>query len=1030
MNFNISSWAIRNPVPVVVLFTVLTVTGIINFKKLPINSEPDMKYPAVNVTVNLDGASPDELEKTVTIPVEDALAGMAGVRHTTSVITEGASVTTVEFTLETDTDRAVNDVRNTVSQIKDNLPGDISFPVVERVDTEGGALGYYAVQSPGLTQTELSRFIDEQITHAVLSVSGVQQVKRLGGEKQEIRVELNASKLEEYGVSADQISRQIAQTNVNVPGGRLNIHGGQEMSIRVLGSKPDTESLGELPISLNDGRKIKLSECANIHDGHAEIRTRTFLDGRETLGFQVYRAKGFSDTVVERGVSAVIDELAAEYPDVRISRVYSSVEVTEENYLTTCSTMIEGAVLTVLVVWLFLQNWRATLVSALALPLSILPVFSVLLYLDYTLNSISLLAITLVIGILVDDAIVEIENIEHHAEKGKRPYRAALDGSGAISKAVIAITSCIVAVFLPVSFIGGMTGQYFRQFGITIAAAVISSLMVARMVTPLMAAYILQPKKMNAVADGAEKARGRLSSAVVTLYARVLSGCVRFRKTTLTCTLLFMTVSLSSMLLVPTGFLPKSDTGIVQINIELQPGSNLNQTVDVLRHIEKTARSFKETELVFATAGTDGVEKGEVLVRLRPYGERDISQKEFEDMLQDELRLIPDIRYMFRNELAERDVSVILNGTDSRILSETAFALKQQMSSMSSVRNVQVNEPLMRSELKVVLRDDEAAASGVTSQAVGTMLRIATIGDTDSNNAKFNLNDRQIPIRVTLRDADRNNPEILKHLRVSALTGGSVRLDTVADISLGSSVSSIQRYDRKRRVAVEADMTPGEKIGSVLAEVENLPIMKNLPQGVSMPMSGDSESMDEMFSEFTFAMLTGVLAVIMILALLFRDFFQPFTIITAMPLSFGGAACGLLLYDAALDMSSVIGILMLMGIVTKNSILLVDFIIEKRKAGSRRYDSILSSGKTRLRPILMTTAAMVLGMIPALFTGGAGASFRSQMAVAVISGLICSTFFSLITVPVIYTFADDLKVWIVRKLSRLVTVTEEDKKLS
>ncbi len=1029
MKFNISTWAICNPIPVVVLFLVLTVTGIINFHKIPINSEPDMKYPAVNVTVNLDGASPDELEKSVTIPIEDALAGMAGVRHTTSVISEGSSVTTVEFTLETDTDRAVNDVRNTISQIKDNLPGDISFPVVDRMDTEGGALGYYVIMSPGLNQTELSRFIDEQVTHAILGVSGVQQVKRLGGEKQEIRVELNASKLEEYGISADQISRQLAQTNANIPAGRLNIQSDMEMSIRVLGSQPDIISFGDLPISLGDGRKIKLSECANIYDGHGEIRTRTFFDGRETLGFQVYRAKGFSDTAVEQGVSAAIEKLASEYPYVRIRRVYSSVEVTEENYLTTCSTMLEGAVLTVLVVWLFLQNWQATLVSALSLPLSIFPVFSVLMYFDYTLNSISLLAITLVIGILVDDAIVEIENIENHVQQGKRPYRAALDGSGSISKAVIAITFCIVAVFLPVSFIGGMTGQYFRQFGITIAAAVISSLLVARMVTPLMAAYILQPDKAKRCTDGRKKLRDPISSTILAIYSRILSECVRYRKTTLICTLLFMAVSLSSMMLIPTAFLPKADTGIVQINIELQPGSSLEQTAQVLRNIEKIAHSFKETELVFATAGVDGVEKGEVLIRLKPYGQRAVSQKEFEEIFHNELRMIPDIRFMFRNELAERDVSVILNGTDSQLLSETAATLKQQMSSMNSVKNVQVSEPLMRPELNVVLRSDEAARAGVTTQAVGTMLRIATIGDIDSNNAKFNLNDRQIPIRVTLRDSDRNNPEIIKHLRVSSLSGGTVRLDTVADITLGSGISSIQRFDRKRRVAVEADMMPGEKIGAVLSEIENLPVMKNLPQGISMPMSGDFESMDEMFSEFTFAMLTGVLTVIMILTLLFKDFFQPFTIITAMPLSLGGASCGLLIYDAALDMSSVIGLLMLMGIVTKNSILLVDFIIEKRKSGSRRYDAILSSGKKRLRPILMTTAAMVLGMVPALFSSGAGASFRSQMAVAVISGLICSTFFSLITVPVIYTFADDLKVWMGRRLEGLITVTDEDKKL-
>lgn len=413
MNFKISSWAIRHPIPIIVLFLLLTVLGIRAFQALPINADPDMRFPMVNITVTQTGASADELENTVTRRVEDAVAGMAGVRHITSTITEGSSVTAVEFRLETDTDRAVNDVRNAITQIRGNLPQNIDNPVVERMDTEGGALGYYAVQSPNMNQTELSWFIDDAVSRELLAVNGVQQVKRLGGEKREVRVALQSAKLNALSITAEQVSQQLAQTNANVPAGRVQWFD-QEQSIRVVGSQPSLVDLANLPIALSDYRKVKLAELATISDSHADVRSRTRLNGREVLGFQVFRSKGSSDTAVEKGVQQTLQRLTANYSDIQITEVHNSVNTTKENYNVAIATLLEGAALTVLVVWLFLRNWRATLVAAIALPLSILPAFWIMQLLGYTLNSISLLAITLVIGILVDDAIVEIENIETH----------------------------------------------------------------------------------------------------------------------------------------------------------------------------------------------------------------------------------------------------------------------------------------------------------------------------------------------------------------------------------------------------------------------------------------------------------------------------------------------------------------------------------------------------------------------------------------------------------------------------------------
>lgn len=1020
MSLKISSWAIRHPIPIIVLFLVLTVSGIFSFLKLPINANPNVSFPIVNVTVSQSGASPAELENSVTRRVENAVSGMAGVRHITSTITEGSSLTMVEFLLGIDTDRAVNDVRNAITQIRDELPQNITNPVVERVDIEGGALVHYAVQSPNMNQTELSWFIDETVSRQLLALAGVQQVKRLGGEKQEIRVALKTDRLNALSITAEQVSQQLAQTNANIPAGRMQLNG-LEQSIRVLGSRTDLQHLADLPIALSDSRKVKLSELAEISDSHAEVRSRTRLNGREVLGFQVFRAKGTSDTVVADLVKQAVNKLAESYPDVKIQEVYSGVGTTQENYKVAMDTLLEGAALTVLVVFLFLRNWRATLVAGIALPLSILPTFTVMYLLDYTLNSISLLAITLVIGILVDDAIVEIENIEQHLLQGKRPFQAALDASDAIGFAVLAITATIVAVFLPVSFVGGTTGLYFTQFGITVSAAVLASLLVARLATPLLAAYLLQPHKQSSL-------KSDKSSKIKSIYLNLLAKSLHFRKTTLLIGGLFLAGSVALIPLLPTGFTPKGDTGLSQISVQLPPATSLQDADKYIQQIDRTLRQHEEVSLVFTTIGGGGEpSKADILIRLKPHGERQISQKQFEDKVRSELSEFSDLRFSFQNEMAQRDVSILLTGNDPQKLNQAAQALKAQMQGLNSVANVQINAPLKKSELQVKLLADEAARAGVSSQAVGNLLRIATVGDTDGNAARFNLPDRQVPIRVTLDNTERNDLATLKNLKVASSNGGTVTLGTIAEIAFGEGEASLERFDRERRIAVEADLATGYTIGDALVQVNALPVLQDLPDGVRLPEYGDVEYMNEMFEKFGLAMGFGILIVLMVLILLFRDFLQPFTILIALPLSIGGAVVGLLVYGAALDMSSVIGILMLMGIVTKNSILLVDFVIEKRTQGVERLTALIQSGAERARPIIMTTIAMVAGMLPTVFASGSGAAFRAPMAIAVICGLIASTLLSLIFVPVVYSLMDDLRNWLAPKMAKLTSVTKEER---
>ena len=966
----ISSWAIRHPIPIIVLFIALSLGGVASFLRLPINANPNVNFPIVSVTVTQTGASPTQLESSTTRRIEDAVSGLADVRHVSSTISEGSSATTVEFAIETDVDRAVNDVRNAISQIRDELPAGIDTPLVERVDVEGGALAFYSVGSVNLDQSEISRLIDNEIKRRLLAIPGVQQVKRLGGVTREIRVLLDPAALSSLKIDAAYINKQLAQSNADLPAGRTVLDGA-ENSLRVTGG-----------------------------------------------GFSVSRSKGASDTVVMQKVGEELAKFTAERAEVKIDEIYTSANETKQSYDQTIWMLAEGAILTVLVVFVFLRDVRATLVAAVSLPLSILPTFAALYLLDYTLNGITLLALMLVIGILVDDAIVEIENIKKHLALGKRPYQAAIDAADDIGFAVVAITLTIVAIFLPVSFIGGGIGQYFRQFGITVAAAVLASLLVARLATPLLAAYVLKPEAKE------EREAGKLKAA----YLNLLNFTLDHRKFTLFIGFLLLLGSFALIPLLPTGFLPQSDVGRSSVNITLAPGSTLEQTDGRLINLTRVVKQNPAVQSVFAIAGGGGeTHKGELLITLKPHKQRGVTQKRFEDELRAELAKFSDMRFAFANDMAARDISVILTGEDADALSKTAALIKSQMSGVAGAKNAQVNEPLQKPEIRVNLIKKEAARLGVSHQAVAEALRIATVGDTDAASAKFDLPDRQVPIRVSLEEDARNNLEVLRKIYVQSAAGAALPLSSVAQISHSQGAASIERFDKRRKIALEADLQPGFTVGEVLEQIYALPAMKNLPSGISSPEYGDSEYMSEMFEQFGIALGFGVTMFLLVLVVLFRDFLQPATIFIALPLSIGGAAGGLLLCGAALDLSAVIGILMLMAIVGKNSILLVDFVIEKRLRGSGVRQALLSSGAERARPIVMTTIAMIAGMVPAVFASGSGAEFRATMSVAVICGLAVSTLLSLVFVPTVYSIVDDAKRFLGKRLCKLTSVTEQDK---
>lgn len=1019
MQLNVSAWAIRKPIPSLVLFIVLMILGVFSFQGLPITRFPNIDVPLVTVSVTQAGAAPSELQNQVTKRIEDSVAGVNGVKHITSTISEGISTTTIEFRLEINSDRAVNDVKDAVAKIRSDLPRTIDEPVIQRLDIAGLPIVTYAASGPAMTPEELSWFVDDVVARQLQSVQGVGRVERVGGVEREIRIELKLDRLLALGITAADVNRQLRLTSVDLAGGRGEV-GGQEQSIRTLGAAQTLGDLASTSITLPGNRKVRLDELATVTDTAAEPRTFARFNGQPVVAFAITRATGASDATVGQAVAAKVAELGQAHPDVRFDLIDDTVAYTVGNYESAMHTLIEGAVLAVIVVFIFLRDWRATLIASLALPLSVLPTFWIMSTMGFSLNLVSLLALTLVTGILVDDAIVEIENIVRHMRMGKSPYRAALEGADEIGLAVIAITFTIVAVFAPVSFMGGIAGQYFKQFGLTVASAVLISLLVARLITPMLAAYFMRPHKDVEQKDG----------FIMRGYTRLVGWSVRHKFITFILGLGIFGASLWSTNLLPSAFLPEEDISRSLFVAELPPGSKLNDTQQVSDRIAERLRGMPEVRSVFVNGGLQLPGKKEVrlatfTINLLPKEERSLRQRQFEGRIVEAFRDVPDIRFFVLGEGGQRGLQLIVSGTDQDVVIETAAKLQREMASIPTVENPMSTAPLNRPEIRISPKPDLAAELGVSTDVLSETVRVATIGDVGANLAKFNAGDRQIPIRVQLPEAVRGDRALIDILKVPAKDGAAVPLSVVADISFGQGPTSIDRYDRSLRVALEADMRGTDALGEVLEAIYNLPTAKNLPPGVTLKQTGDAEVMTEVFTSFGKAMGAGIMMVLGVLILLFANFLQPFTILLSLPLSIGGAIMALVITQKAISLPVVIGFLMLMGIVTKNAIMLVDFAIEEVARGVDRKTAIIDAGRKRARPIVMTTIAMAAGMLPSALALGAGGEFRAPMAIAVIGGLIVSTLLSLVFVPAFFILMDDLSRLFSRLFSRFVGPKDE-----
>jgi len=1017
---NVSAWSIRNPIPAVMLFVLLTFGGVLSFRAMKVQNFPDIDLPTVIVTASLPGAAPAQLETDVARKIENSIATVQGLKHIYTKVQDGVVTHTAEFRLEKPVQEAVDDVRSAVARVRADLPSDLRDPIISKLELAGQPVLAFTIASRRMDEEALSWFVDNEVSRKLLAVRGVGAVNRVGGVSREIRVAVDPVRLQALGVTAADISRQLRQVQTESAGGRTDVGGG-EQPVRTLATVRSAREIGDLQIAIAGGRTIRLTDVADVSDTIAEPRAAALLDGRPVVGFEVARSRGESEVAVGAAVHQALAELKGQHPDIELTQAFDFVTPVEEEYEGSLHLLYEGAILAVIVVWLFLRDWRATFVSAVALPMSVIPAFIGMHLLGFSINVVTLLALSLVVGVLVDDAIVEVENIVRHLRMGKTPYEAAMEAADEIGLAVIATTFTLIAVFLPTAFMSGIAGKFFKQFGWTAALAVFASLVVARVLTPMMAAYLLKPA-----------AAAHHEPAWLRLYLRAVNWSMRHRIKTMVLATLFFFGSVALIPLLPTGFIPPDDNSQTQVYLELPPGSTLQQTRDAAERARLAVMRVQHVKSVYSTigggsAGTDPfantgaaeARKATLTILLAERGERPRKQV-IENHIRTALEPLPGLRSKVGLGGSGEKYVLVLTGEDPQALQAAALAVEKDLRSIPGLGQVASTASLIRPEVAVRPDFARAADLGVTSAAIGETLRIATAGDYDVALPKLNLSQRQVPIVVKLREDARRDLSLLERLAVPTSSGRTVMLGQVATLELTGGPAVIDRYDRSRNINFEIELS-GLPLGDVAAAVQQLPAVRNLPPGVKVVEVGDAEVMGELFASFGLAMLTGVLCIYIVLVLLFKDFLHPVTILSALPLSLGGAFVGLLLAQKSFSMPSLIGLIMLMGIATKNSILLVEYaIVARRDHGLSRFDALLDACHKRARPIIMTTIAMTAGMLPiAIGLGIADPSFRSPMAIAVIGGLFTSTVLSLLVVPVVFEYADDLQQWFRRQLKRL-----------
>jgi len=1019
--------SIERPVFATMMILALIVLGLFSFLKLNVDLFPDVDFPFVTATTVLPGAGPEQIETDVTKKIEDAVNTIGGIDHIQSISQEGVSIIMIQFKLEVDGKQAAQDVREKIAAIRADLPDDVKDPVIQRIDPASQPIFTLTV-SGSRPEREITTFTKDVIKKRLENVPGVGRVDLVGGAEREIQVNVDAHRLQAYGLSIQDIVQSVASANVEVPAGNL-VQGPRQLLLRTMGKYSGVDDINKVIVATPGGRVVHLSDVGQAVDGVKEQVSLTRVNGSSAVGLSILKQSGSNTVRVAEALQTELAQVRKELPrDLRITVARDNSVFIRDAVNDVLFDILYGGLLAVIVVYLFLANLRATIISAIALPSSIIASFIIMYALNFTLNMVSLLALSLAVGLLIDDAIVVIENIYRHMQQGASPMQAAREATGEIGLAVMATTFTIVAVFVPIAFTPGLIGRFFYQFGITVSVAVLVSLFVAFTLTPMISSRWLSRSDEELTNEGSWLRRGlylfnHFFQVLSDRYRKAIAWSLRHRIVVILGSIAVFLMSFVLVRFLGTAFFPVTDQAEFVVTVNASPGSSLQQTSSVCSAIERIVQKQPEviTTLTTIGAGNDPVTKATVLVKLVKKNERARGVERIMDDLRPQLDAIPGaaLGLQVPGGIGGNQKAVVMSvrGDNMGRIQDVAGRVERIVRETPGAVDVESSLETSKPEVRIHIDREKASDLGVNVGLIATTARAMVDGVVAT---KYQEGDDQYDVRVRLGKEDRTSIEDVGQITVKSSNdaGGGGKLlvpvSYVADLSQDSGPSKINRFDRQREIRIDANLSQ-RLLGEVLADIQGRTAKLDIPEGYSVGVVGQGQMQAESFANILLTLALAIVFVYIVLAAQFESFTSPFAIMLALPMALIGAILGLLAFRSALSMMSMIGVIMLMGLVTKNGILLVDYANILRARGKDRTEALIAAGATRLRPILMTTFAMIFGMVPVAFAISEGSEFRSPMGQAVIGGLITSTLLTLFVVPVVYSMLDDLSGFVRRR---------------
>jgi len=1031
--------SIKRPVFATMFIMALVVLGLVSYPSIGVDLFPKVDFPIATVTTTLKGASPEIMDVDVTDRIEEAVNTVNGVKTITSASQESASRVTIEFVLERDIDLAVQDVREKVAAIRSKLPDDIGEPVIEKVDADSSPVLWLNLSGQRSIR-DLSTYADEVLKEQLQKINGVGALRMGGLRLRQIRIWLDADRMQAYGIAPSDILTVLKRENVELPGGRIESLS-KEYSVKIRGDIRDASEFNDLVVAYVDGAPVRIRDIGRAEDALDERRSIAKFNGVPCVGIGIQKQSGTNTVEVVERIHAELEKIRKTLPTGMELNVAADQSVFIKRSIAEVQKhIILGSLFAVFAVFLFLGNVRTTLISALALPVSIISTLALIRAFDFTFNNMTLMALSLSVGLLIDDAIIVIENIHRHIEEGMKPREAASFATAEIGLAVMATTFAIVATFLPVAFMKGIIGRFFLQFALTVVFAVLVSLIVSFTLTPMMASLYLKPKTAVAPVDASDRTRGirgvwrRMGDAwergyrwVEELYRRLLGWALRWRKTVLALALVLFVLSLYITKFMGKELHPPEDQGQFIVRLEAPIDYSLGKADEMFREAERIVRGFPEVRAVFyaqgfGAGGVGPVNKAIMFTSLIPKAERDRSQEDIKAVMRTRLNEIPGLKgtaedvSVIGGGIRNVPIQYVISGGDLGALQGYAKQITREFARLPGIVDVDTSLEEGKPELKVFIDRDKAADLGVSVAGIAEAVNILISGEVEITRFKDEKKGRRYDVRVQLGSEDRRDPSDLGRIYVRSRDGRLVQLANVVHVQEGGGPSIIYRVDRQRAIMVYASLE-GKPLGQAMEELDAISA-KVLPADFTAKYKGAADTMKESFGYLMFALFLGIVMAYMILAAQFESLLHPVTVLLSMPLSFIGAFGALILTGRSLNIFTFIGLILLMGLVKKNAILLVDYTNTLRERGLSRREAILTAGPVRLRPILMTTFAMIFGMMPVAFALGEGAETRSPMGIAVIGGLVTSLFLTLVVVPAAYDQFDDWRLGLRRRLRR------------